>query len=204
MRRRAPTMAGMSDWDLINITAATDALLRTTENPRHRAILSNYRRHALLEVSGRYEEILTPEMTIAEPVYRLTEGPHTLVLDGYQAVHDFYAGLSAVGAIVMGPVDEEIVVADWGFASECMFHHLMPGRLLMDSEDIDDPEATYVVKHILAFHWPYDDQQRLIGEHVYEDTASRVVEKVDPAAVITPAQARELLAPQLEREIALV
>jgi hypothetical protein len=196
--------ARMSDWDLTRITAATDELLRTTENPRHRAILTNYRRHALLEVSGRYEEILVPEMTIAEPVYRLTEGPHTLVLDGYQAVHDFYAMLSAAGAIVMGPVDEELVVADWGFASECMFHHFMPGRLLMDLEDIDDPDATYVVKHVLAFHWPYDDEQRLIGEHVYEDTASRVVEKVDPADVISPARARELLAPQLEREIALV
>ena len=48
-------------------------LLRTVEDPRHRAILSNYRRHALLEVSGRYEEILTPAMTISNPVYRLTE-----------------------------------------------------------------------------------------------------------------------------------
>ena len=197
-------MASMSDWDLTRITAATDELLRTTENPRHRAILTNYRRHALLEVSGRYKEILVPEMTIAHPVYRLTEGPQTLVLDGHQAVHDFYAMLSGVGAIVMGPVDEELVVADWGFASECMFHHFMPGRLLMESEDIDDPDATYVVKHVLAFHWPYDDEQRLIGEHVYEDTATRVVEKVDPADVISPARARELLAPQLEREIALV
>jgi hypothetical protein len=194
----------MSEWDITRITAATDELLRTTENPRHRAILTNYRRHALLEVSGRYEEILVPEMTVEHPVYRLTEGPHTLVLDGHAQVHDFYAMLSAAGAIVMGPAEEELVVADWGFASECMFHHLMPGRMLMDSDDIDDPDAVYVVKHILAFHWPYDEQARLIGEHVYEDTASRVVEKVAPEDVVTPAMAREALAPQLEREIQLV
>ena len=80
----------------------------------------------------------------------------------------------------------------------------MPGRLLLGSEDIDDPDATYVVKHVLAFHWPYDDRQRLIGEHVYEDTASRVVEKVAPEDVISPARAREILAPQLEQEIVLV
>jgi hypothetical protein len=194
----------MADWDLTRITAATDELLRTTENPRHRAILTNYRRHALLEVSGLYQGILTPEMTIEHPVYRLTEGPETIVLDGLQAVGDFYAMLGREGATVMGPVDEEIVVADWGFASECMFHHFLPGRLLMGSEDIDDPDATYVVKHVLAFHWPYDDRQRLIGEHVYEDTASRVVEKVAPADVISPQRARELLAPQLEQEIVLV
>lgn len=194
----------MAEWDITRITAATDALLQTTENPRHRAILANYRRHALLEVSGRYREILVPEMTIEHPVYRLTEGPQTLVLDGWQAVHDFYEMLSGVGAIVMGPAEEELVVADWGFASECMFHHFMPGRLLMDSEDIDDPDAIYVVKHVLCFHWPYDDDQRLIGEHVYEDTASRVVEKVAPEDVVTPAMAREALAPQLERAIELV
>jgi hypothetical protein len=194
----------MAEWDITRITAATDELLRTVENPRHRAILNNYRRHALLEVSGRHEEILTPEMTVAHPVYRLTEGSHTIVLDGHQQVHDFYAGLVTVGAIVMGPVDEELVVADWGFASECMFHHFMPGRLLMESDDIDDPDAVYLVKHILAFHWPYDEQALLIGEHVYEDVASRQVEKVAPEDVITPARARELLAPQLEREIELV
>jgi hypothetical protein len=194
----------MAEWDITRITAATDELLRTVENPRHRAILTNYRRHALLEVSGRYEEILTPDMTVVHPVYRLTEGAQTIVLDGHQEVRDFYAGLVAVGAIVMGPVDEQLVVADWGFASECMFHHFMPGRLLMDGEDVDEPDATYVVKHILAFHWPYDAECRLIGEHVYEDVASRRVEKVAPEDVITPARARELLAPQLEREIELV
>jgi hypothetical protein len=194
----------MAEWDITRITAATDALLRTTENPRHRAILSNYRRHALLEVSGRYEEILTPAMTVEHPVYRLTEGPHTIVLDGDREVRDFYAGLVAAGAIVMGPVEEQLVVADWGFASECMFHHFMPGRLLADAEDIDDLDATYVIKHILAFHWPYDEDCRLIGEHVYEDAASRRVEKVAPEDVITPAMARELLTPQLEREIELV
>jgi len=194
----------MADWDITRITAATDELLRTTENPRHRAILSNYRRHALLEVSGRYEEILTPDMTVEHPVYRLTEGPQTIVLDGHREVHDFYASLCGAGANVMGPAEEQLVVADWGFASECMFHHFMPGRLLAGTEDIDDPDAIYVVKHILAFHWPYDERGRLIGEHVYEDTASRTVEKVAPEDVVTPEMAREALAPQLEREIQLV
>jgi hypothetical protein len=112
--------------------------------------------------------------------------------------------LSGAGAIVMGPAEEELVVADWGFASECMFHHFMPGRLLMEVEDIDDPDAIYVVKHVLAFHWPYDDDGRLIGEHVYEDTSTRSLEKVAPEDVVTPAMAREALVPQLEREIELV
>jgi hypothetical protein len=38
-------------------------------NPRSKAILENYRRHANLEVCGLYEQILTPEMTVEHPVY---------------------------------------------------------------------------------------------------------------------------------------
>jgi hypothetical protein len=147
----------MADWDINRITAATDELLRTTENPRHRAILTNYRRHALLEVSGRYEEILVPEMTIEHPVYRLTEGPATLVLDAHQQVHDFYAMLSAAGAIVMGPAEEELVVADWGFASECMFHHLMPaGCSCRARTSVLAPPAA----HVLLEHQPGAAQHR--------------------------------------------
>ncbi len=51
-----------------------DDLIDTLENPRHRKILINYRRHGLLEVSGRYEELLAPNMTVPHPHYRLFEG----------------------------------------------------------------------------------------------------------------------------------
>jgi hypothetical protein len=33
---------------------SVDEIIRATENPRHRAILLNYRRHGLLEVSQRW------------------------------------------------------------------------------------------------------------------------------------------------------
>ena len=68
------------------------------------------------------------------------------------------------------------------------------------SSDID-PDGWYLVRRTLAFVWPYDEQGRLIGEHVYEDSASKVVTKVDPSEVITAARAAELLAPLLETHL---
>jgi hypothetical protein len=47
--------------------AAHDRLLETLDNPRHRRIVANYRRHALLEVAGEWEPIFAPDMTIEIP-----------------------------------------------------------------------------------------------------------------------------------------
>jgi hypothetical protein len=43
-----------------------------------------------------------------------------------------------------------------------------------------------------AFIWPYDEQARLVGEHLYEDKTSLQIEEVDPAEAITPARVREI------------
>ena len=69
-------------YDIRRLTLAADNLLETNTNPRHRRILSNYRRHAMLEVSGRYEEIFTPEMTVEHPFYRISSADGVLELDG--------------------------------------------------------------------------------------------------------------------------
>ncbi len=128
-----------------NMFAPLEKQIAETDNPRHRAILKNYRLHALLEVSGRYEELLAPTMTVEHPHHRIHEGATSLILDG------------------------------------------------------DDPTDVYLLKRTLAFYWPYDERCRLIGEHVYEDSASRVTTKPDPADIITAARAAELLAPEIEK-----
>jgi hypothetical protein len=46
--------------------------------------------------------------------------------------------------------------------------------------------------------WPYDENAKLIGEHIYTDPSSACVEKGDPADVITPEQAAELVTPLLD------
>ena len=61
-------------YDIRKLTLAADNLLPTLTNPRHRAIIANYRRHAIYEVTGNYEKILSPDMSIAEPQYYLQIG----------------------------------------------------------------------------------------------------------------------------------
>jgi len=185
-------------FDVRNVVTEPDALLAVTENPRHRAILLNFRRHALLEVSGRRKEILQPEMIVDDPYYRINENGKSVHLRGIADIGAFYAGLTEAGLNVFGPIRENIAVADWGLAIESFFGNHVPGRVLRDQgEDIDDPEAYYQLTHYMASFWPYDADCRLVGEHIYEDTGSRRIEKMDQADVITPEQARRLLAPLL-------
>jgi hypothetical protein len=54
----------------------------------------------------------------------------------------------------------------------------------------------YLAKANIAMIWPYDDRGRMIGEDVWEyDDADHGFTKLDPADVVTTAQAAEMLAP---------
>jgi hypothetical protein len=177
--------------------AAVDAAIEATEDHHRRAILENYRRHVYLEVSGRIDEILSPEMTVEHPVYRISWAGKVTVLDGLEQVRTFYEGLGHADAVLWN-TDESVAVADWGFAAELTLHQLISGEALAaDGEDIDDRGATYHLSSRQAFIWPYDERARLKGEHIYEDVSTRRFEKVAPADVITPQRAAELFAPHL-------
>jgi hypothetical protein len=184
-------------WDIRNVVRGPDALLATTENPRHRAMLLNFRRHALLEITGRWQEILQPSMLVPEPVYRINENGQSLVLRGQPEVADFYRIMTENGMTVFGPLSENIAVADWGLAIESHFLHHIPGTALRAQGADVDPAAHYQLTHYMASFWPYDQEVRLIGEHIYEDLGSRELVELDPGRVITPQEATEALEPFL-------
>jgi len=189
----------MQTFDVRDVVKAPDELLARTENPRHRAILLNFRRHALLEVSGRWREILTPELTVEQPFYRINENGRSLHLFGVPEVAAFYQDVADRGLNVFGPIEEDVFVSDRGLAIESLFGNYVPGHVLAEQgEDVDDPQAWYQLTHYVASFWPYGDDCRLLGEHVYEDAGSRALHKLDPADVVTPALAAELLAPLLD------
>ncbi|MGX1701182.1 hypothetical protein [Microbacterium sp. NPDC055357] len=182
-----------------------DALIDTETNPARRRILINYRRHGMLEVSGRYDELLAENMTVRHPKYRIFEGGAGVILDGMQQVRDFYAMLADMDMLVMWTGRQKMAVAEWGFAGEAEFSQFVPGKLLGDNVFASagdesaasseyDPDGWYLVRRTLAFAWMYDENQLMIGEHVYEDTESKVVTQVSADEVITAARAAELLA----------
>jgi hypothetical protein len=155
--------------DLTRILIAAETLMDELENPHHIAILENYRRHAMLEYCGRYEEILLPEMTIEHPVYYINtpQGGHK-VYDGMAAVRGFYVSLAEGGLTVAVKSHEHIAVADWGFSQENMAHQHLTGRAAREKGyDVDDLDAHYVEDRWSSMYFLYTEDARLIGEHVY-------------------------------------
>ncbi|MBB4917215.1 hypothetical protein [Streptosporangium saharense] len=188
----------MKVFDVRGITEGVDAALAVVENPKHRHVLKNYRRHALLEVSGYWEDILIPTMTVAHPVYRLTERGRTTVCDGMAEVRDFYEAIVTQGVNVFGALEEEVAVSDHGLFIEAVFAQVVRGTdPALAGEDVD-PQGTYQVSHNFAACWPYRDGL-LVGERIYDDCGSWRVDEVDASALVSPARARELLAPLLEQ-----
>jgi len=155
--------------DLTRILSAAENLIDELDDTHHIAILENYRRHAMLEYCGRFEEILAPEMTVEHPVYRMNtpQGGH-VVYDGMDAVRGFYASLKDAGLTVATKSHEHIVVADWGFSQENMAHqHLTGHAARAKGHDVDDLDAYYIEDRWSSMYFLYAPDARLIGEHVY-------------------------------------
>ena len=175
----------------------TAELLEETSKPLHRAILLNFWRHVHLEGAGEYEQIVAPDMMVDEPVYRVTWGANPAVIEGKDGVLAFY---NSVGESVLWHSDDRLAVGDWGVSDEITFHQLAVGAdLRAVGYDVEDAGALYHAASRQAFIWPYDDQARLVGEHLYEDKTSLVIEEVSPEEAITPARVREIHSEQLAK-----
>jgi hypothetical protein len=172
----------------------TAELLDETTKPLHRAMLLNFWRHVHLECMGEFDQITAPDMMVDDPIYRVSWGSGAAVVEGKEAVIAFY---NSVGESVLWHSDDRLSVADWGICDEITFHQLARGAdLKAVGYDVPSDEALYHVSSRQAFIWPYDDQARLAGEHLYEDKTSLAIEEVDPSEAITPARVREIHAEQ--------
>jgi hypothetical protein len=181
--------------DITKRLPEVDAAIAKTDNPRHLAILKNYTRHAILEVCGLYEDIVAPDMIVPHPIYRFHEPNGFRILDGMAAVKAEYQSYAEVNNTVMYHTDGVIVVHDQGFLTEYTSNRFWPGKLLRDlGDEIDDPEATYLVTMSQAMAWPYDDQARLIEERVYRGR-DRKIRKCVPEEIVTVQECRERLLP---------
>ena len=194
----------VTSFDVTHWPLSVEKVLNDTENPHHRAILVNFLHHLTLEISGRWEEILEPELTVAHPVYRMCGKGQTTVLDGMAEVAGFYRSVVETGMNVMGSIVEDLYVSDTGVASESLWGHIIPGSTLTEDEVPDlDPNAHYLVVSRLAYVFRYDENAKLLGEFTYDDVASYTYRRLEPHEVITTEQARERLAPVLARVEAL-
>jgi hypothetical protein len=188
-------------FDVTYLPRKIEDLLAGTDKPLHRAIVKNYLRHALLELSGYWDQILVPELTVAEPAYRIAERGAVHVLTGHEKVEAFYRQVAESRTNVMAARAVNLCVGDFGVITEMIFCHQVPGRLL-GPEETDfaiDADSHYLVEHTIMQNFTYTADAKLIGERVYDDPASYTYRKLDPADLVTPELAREQLAPLLAR-----
>ncbi|OKH73787.1 hypothetical protein EB72_17955 [Mycobacterium sp. SWH-M1] len=184
----------MTKLDITTQVRGIDAFLATLDNPLHRLIIENYRRHAIFEITGYKEQIFTPDMTVEHPVYYLNSGGFSVTLNGIDEVTGFYSSLEERQSTVMVVEDEKLAVADWGFASEAVFNSYMPGTQVAPELDAD-PDKLYIHRQVLAMIWPYDERGRMIGEHVFEHRDGAELIEISPGDYITLEEAREKLLP---------
>lgn len=183
--------------DITEQNRAVEAVLATTENPRHRYLLQVYLRHRYLESAGRWEEILEPELTVEHPVYRFTlAGQPSFVLDGREQVAALYRHWTDTDQCVFYVADEIVAVGDHMVVGRGLSYQQTRGAELAAAGVDADPGAMYLTKSAIAMIWPYDDRCRLLGEDVWEfDPSVRQYIRLDPADVLTAAQAGALLDP---------
>jgi hypothetical protein len=188
-------------FDVTHWPRNVEKYLDQTEKPLHRAILKNYLRHLLLEISGYWDQIVVPELTIDEPVYRVGDHGSVEVLHGKAEVEDFYRQTYESQINVMGARTMNMCVEDFGVTTEAYWAHVVPGQYLRDhGHDADaDPNAHYLMNYNIFQVFAYTTNALLIGERIYADSASYTYEKLPPEDVVTPEMARQQLAPLLQR-----
>jgi hypothetical protein len=188
------------DGRTLDITRQNEAVERTlaqTRNPRHRYLLQAYLRHRYLESAGRYEEILEPDLTVETPHYRFDlAGRDRFELTDKDSVALVYKHWTDTDQCVFYVADETVAVGDHLIVGRGIGYQQTLGSELVGGGADVDPAAMYLVKSAITMIWPYDDRCRLLGEDIWEwDPSQRAVFKLDPADVLTAAQAGELLAP---------
>jgi hypothetical protein len=211
----------MITHDITKTNRAVRDLLDRTENPRHRFLLMAYDRHRNLEMAGRYEEILTPDMMVEDPVYHLHANGLRIKLEGQEKIKDLYRVWAATNQSVFYTESEEVSVSDHCISSMAVGYHQVSGRSLLENKILsylpafvaeflldlafgrqtfnDDRTSMYLYKSTLYMIWPYDDRGRLIGENIWEPEPRKAeIIKLAPDDVLTTQEAGRLLAPMIK------
>lgn len=135
------------------------------KDAHRRAILDNFLRHAALEFSGQDARILTPEMTVDEPIYHVKWGPDLATYEGMDAVQGYY---DAVNEVVSTFQDHTCWVNDWGIASYSKFVRFTTGKVLAaEGARVEPDDTTYAQVLPMAMFWKYDENAKLVGEDVF-------------------------------------
>ena len=208
----------MPPYDITKSLQPVEQLIAVTTNPRHRYLLLAYTRHLYLEMSGRYEEVLGDDMMVENPVYNLHALGFNTTISGKDNVRNLYKFWADTNQSVFYGENVQVAVADNFIALTVLAHQQVWGGSILSSKALGllpkglsadlliemlklkgmkaEPDCMYLYSNFEETIWPYDDRGRLVREDVLEpDPSAAQITKLDPADVLTTAQAAVLLAP---------
>lgn len=155
-----------------------DNRIANEANPRHRAIIENYRTHLLSEVTAKLDRILNT--LVDEPVYH-SYSPDSPSGEGgpknRSEVIAFYNGMFETRMNVLERHVDRMVVSDDCLVSEGRIDHVFPGTVLAarqmttDGDGLAiDPDAYYLTSYRICAVLPYTGEGtdvRMAGEDTY-------------------------------------
>jgi hypothetical protein len=184
-------------FDITFWPRSVDSMLARTTDPHHRAMLLNMRRHILLELCGRWREVLVPEFTVEVPRYRVVTPLGAVEPVGLEAVSSFYSSLFDARSGVWSPIEEQMFVHDRGVISEALLAAFMSGSALAEAGADVDPSLEYMVTFNQAYAFEFDENAKLIGERSY-DANNQKLYPVAKEDVVTFEDAARILGPFLD------
>jgi hypothetical protein len=148
-------------------------------NPRHRKMLGEVLAHGKAEVEGDLEGVMAT--LSASPVYRYVR--NTGPVDeprGTEAVRDFYVNdIFGGGRHVLEGTKDRVVVDDDTVITEGTMRILLWGRdLVAQGATVEDPEGTYLMSVRYLIVWPFDEDQKIIGEESWNQPLTRTLERL--------------------------
>lgn len=180
----------MIDFGIEHTLAPLDEKIASTSNPRHRALLNNFREHLVAEVSGHVDAIMKTQHP--EPLYHFygaglgDTGPK-----GGKAVRDFYQNIMAQGYNKLRYDIDRFIIDDHALFHEGDMHIVFPAdavRAMGIEVSSDASHYVYSYRQAAIFH--YDDEGVCTGEDTYSDggpSAERIRPLTDEEKATLPA-----------------
>lgn len=156
------------------------ARLERTTSERQRAMLEVVRKHMDAEARLDLDGLL--EGQIDEPRYHIWGSGRDTGPKGKHAVLQYYSDLVAARRGILEYDIGRIVVDDDAVVTEGDIRAYQPGEVARDfGYNVDDLDATYLVRYRALVIWPFDADGRMLGEDGYGAVHPDDALLVDPA-----------------------
>ena len=181
----------------LGIRQITEKLERTVD-PHERRLLEVVRDHMVAENEADVDRIMADISMDAD--YHVWSTPEDIGAKGFDGVRDYYVGFFELKGHFFENDLQRILVDDHCVVTEAIMRLIKPGAVLageafgpgtgpMDPGDLGafDPASHYLLESRVVIFWPFDDDDRLIGEDAYTGGAHSMRKLADdelPAAYL--------------------